>query len=359
MKTVRKEKFHFKRPTRRQVAKFILNSLIIVVGNAITASGAAFFIIPNGFVMGGTTGLGIFVRNLIAESVAWREYAVSMTVYAANIMLFLLGVALLGKKFAAGTLAGTLLYPSFVTLFTYLNDLYLHAHGGVPIGMGGELGSPLFTAVCGALIFGLGIGIVIRVGASTGGTDIPPLILKKFFDFPVSVSLWCIDGCIILLQFTLPNVGVNEVLYGIIISLISSIVLQKVSPIGMRRTQVKIISAHYPEIRDMILTKISRGVTVLYGQTGYLKEDCHVLLTVVSHRELVALKAEVQKIDPAAFMTISEVSEVRGNGFHSDGVDFLLPEERRYLDENGVLREGTLRQEREQEERERENHGKN
>ena len=174
--------------------------------------------------------------------------------------------------------------------------------------------------------------VVLDVGASTGGTDIPPLIFQKYFNTPVSVSLWLIDGFIILLQFvacaTIPiGTLLPNIFYGILITLLTSVSIDKVSPIGMRRTQVKIISNHYLEIRDMILTKIDRGVTVLYGQTGYLKEDCHMLLTVISHRQLVRLKAEVEKIDPEAFMTVSVVSEVRGRGFHSDGVDFLIPEE--------------------------------
>ena len=318
-------KLHLKKPTRRQVLRFILNATIIVFGNAVAACASALFIIPNGFVMGGTTGLGILVRNLLPETLSWREWAVSGTVYIANILLFIIGVALLGKSFAAGTLAGTLLYPTFISIFTLVNDCYVQAHGA-PIGMGGELGNPMLPAVFGALLFGVGLGIVVRVGASTGGTDIPPLIFQKFFGWPVSMSLWIIDGLIILIQLV-ANITLNAVLYGFIITLITSIVISKVSPIGMRRTQVQIVSEKYREIRDMILMKISRGVTVLYGQTGYLKRDCHVLLTVISHRQLVTLKAEVHKIDPNAFMTISVVSEVRGKGFRSDGVDFLMPRE--------------------------------
>ncbi len=310
----------FKKPTKRQVTRFLLNSFIIVLGNAIAAAGTAFFIIPNGFVMGGTTGLGIFVRNLISPDMVWREWVVSITVYTANIILFIIGAVLLGKKFAAATLAGTLLYPTFISIFTSINDRL-----GLHLGMSEAFGSPLFAGLCGSLIFGLGLGIVVRVGASTGGTDIPPLIFHKFFGTPVSVTLWIVDGSIILLQL-FAKVDFDAILFGFVITLIISIVVEKISPIGMRRTQVKIISSHYEEIREMILTKISRGVTVLYGETGYLKADCRVLLTVISHRELVTLKSEVEKIDPQAFMMISDISEVHGRGFHSEGVDFLMPE---------------------------------
>ena len=167
-------------------------------------------------------------------------------------------------------------------------------------------------------MFGFGVGIVVRVGASTGGTDIPPLIFHKYFNLPVSVGLWALDITIVLMQLAV--VPVENVLVGVIITLLSSFIIEMVAPIGMKRTQVKIISEKWEEIRAMILKKVSRGVTVLYGQTGYLKQDCHMILTIVSNRELVKLKTEVQAIDPNAFMTISVVSEVRGRGFTLENI---------------------------------------
>ncbi|MDE6411572.1 MAG: YitT family protein, partial [Clostridia bacterium] len=110
------------KPTKRQVLKFLKYCLIVIAGNAIAAAASAFFIIPNDFVMGGTTGIGIFVRNLLGEDHPFADWAVNITVYAANIALFILGACLLGKKFAAATLAGTLLYPSFLSLWQLIND---------------------------------------------------------------------------------------------------------------------------------------------------------------------------------------------------------------------------------------------
>lgn len=325
MKFLRK----LKKPTKRQVEKFLLNSLIIVVGNMLASGAASFFIVPNGFVMGGTTGLGIFVRNLMERYSSVDEnitrWAVNITVYVANIALYIIGVIILGKKFALATGAGTFLYPTFMSIFDLLNDMYYKAHGSY-IALSDGLGSPLLAMICGSLLFGLGIGMVLRVGASTGGTDIPPLIFKKLFNAPMSVTMYLLDFSIVALQ--LVAAPLDAVIYGVLITLISTIVIDKVSPVGMKRTQVTIISEKYREIRDMILTKVSRGVTVLYGQTGYLKKQCRVILTVISQRQLVTLKAEVQKIDPNAFMTIGIVSEVHGRGFHLDGVDFLMPQER-------------------------------
>ncbi len=315
----------FTKPTKTQVKKFLIYCLIVLSGNALAAAGTAFFIEPNGLVMGGTTGVGIFVRNLLEKGGSADEtlinWIVNITVYTANIILFVIGAVLLGKKFAASTLAGTLLYPSFMSLYKLIS-------GGKPL-----VTDTVLAVFFGALIFGLGVAMVVRVGASTGGTDIPPLILYKFFGLPVSVTMWCLDASIVLLQlFVVEDIGL--VFYGIIICLISSAAIEKLSPIGMKKTQVKIVSKKYRAIREMILSELNRGVTVLYGQTGYLKERCHMILTIVSNRELVKLKNKVQEIDPEAFMTISVVSEVRGRGFSTEGI--RLPKELEVKDEEDI-----------------------
>ncbi len=319
------EKTIAKKPSKAQVKHFLIYCLIILGGNAIAAAASAFFIIPNGLVMGGTTGVGIFVRNLLAKNgslnAQWTDWIVNITVYTANIILFLVGAILLGKKFAAATLAGTLLYPSFMSLYTLIS-------GGRPI-----VTDRLLAVIIGALIFGVGLAMVVRVGASTGGTDIPPLICHKFFGWPVSVTMWCLDACIVFLQLFVVS-DVELIFCGILICLISSMVIDKLSPIGMKKTQVKIVSKKYRAIREMILSELNRGVTVLFGQTGYLKEKCFVLLTIVSNRELVKLKNKVQEIDPEAFMTISVVSEVRGRGFSSEGI--RLPKELEGKDEEDL-----------------------
>ncbi len=307
---------HLKKPTGKQVKRFLIHTLIILAGNALASAASAFFIIPNGLTMGGTTGLGIFIGNF------WdNEFAVSLVVYIVNAVLFVVGSILLGKRFAVATLAGTVFYPSFLSLWTYLNRLYVE-HNGAPIAHE----SPLLACIMGALIFGFGIGIVVRIGASTGGTDIPALIFHKFFNMPVSVGMWSCDIVIIAVQFSVSSV--ETVLYGIVISLLSSFVINRVSPIGMKRTQVLIISGKYKEIREAILNKLNRGVTMFHARTGFLQENTMVLLTIVSSRDVVKLRNEVQAIDPNAFLMISEVSEVAGRGFSLEKIPLPLSEEK-------------------------------
>ena len=303
-----------RKPTRYQVKQTVIRWLLVILGNAITAAASSFFIVPGGLVVGGTTGLGIFVEQL------WDfEYARVITVYSANIALFILGTVLLGKNFFWATLAGTFLYPAFLSLFDALNAAYVAAHGCIL--SGGDL---LLDLIFGSIFFGGGIGLVVRVGASTGGTDIPPLLLQHFFGIPVSISLWVLDIAVVLLQL-FAGATLQTVLYGIVICIFSSVVIEFVTPIGQRKMQVKIVSHHYAAIREMILKELNRGVTMLYGKTGYLREKCYMLLTVVSPRELVRLKNKVQDIDPDAFLTVSIVSEVRGRGFSRESVQ--LPDE--------------------------------
>ena len=312
-------KIQIRKPTSKQVKHFLFYILIVVVGNCVASAGSAYFIVPHGFVMGGTTGVGIFVRNLLGAENPGTEWAVTATVYIANIILFIVGAIFLGKRFAAATLAGTFLYPSFMAIHTQLNNLYVQSAGHII-----AENDPLLAAFFGALLFGVGIGSVVRVGASTGGTDIPPLILNKLFGVPIVVTMWTLDITIVLIQL-IADVTLETVLYGIVICIFSSVVIEFVTPIGQRKMQVKIVSHHYAAIREMILKELNRGVTMLYGKTGYLREKCYMLLTVVSPRELVRLKNKVQDIDPDAFLTVSIVSEVRGRGFSRESVQ--LPDE--------------------------------
>ena len=322
-----KEGRHFAKPTGRQVKHFLRTGLMVLAGNALAAAATAFFIIPNGLTLGGTTGLGIFFRKFWSN-----EFAVSIVVYIANIILFLIGAILLGKRFAVATLAGTLLYPSFMSLFTALNNYFVQRNGA-PIAHD----NLLLAALCGALLFGFGLGIVVRVGASTGGTDIPPLIFNKYFGIPISVSLWCLDMSIVLMQAFVNEIEI--ILYAVIITLLAAVVIDRVSVIGKKRVQVKIVSRHLRELRHLILDELNRGVTMLYGETGYLKEKCCVLLTVVSTRELVKLKNAVQSIDPEAFLMVSVISEVRGRGFTSEGI--RLPKEAEAKDDLDELPQGS------------------
>ena len=213
------------------------------------------------------------------------------------------GFLILGKKFAMTTIISTVMYPIALEFFNQLL-------GNVVI-----TNNELLNTIFAGLGIGLALGIVIRSGASTGGMDIPPLVLHHFFKIPVSVSLYAFDFIILSAQ-TLYN-PLERLLYGIILILLTSIVLDKVLLMGTTKTEVKIISPNYEQISNAILKDVDRGITLLQGKGGYLHKEQSVILSVVSNRELPKIERLVHQIDPNAFMIVSRVSEVLGRGFSS------------------------------------------
>ena len=171
----------------------------------------------------------------------------------------------------------------------------------------------LLNAVFAGIGLGGSLGIVIRAGASTGGMDIPPLVLKKFFGIPVPVTLWIFDFLIMSAQMIFHTA--EDLLYGIILLITISIMLNKVLMLGTSKTQVMIISNQHQEVRQAILSRVDRGVTILHGEGGYRGDRKEVILTIVSNSELPKIQRLAREIDPNCFMVINQVNEVWGRGF--------------------------------------------
>lgn len=279
---------------KEKTKRFLCSAVAVVGGNALYALAVKLFLMPAGLITGGTTGLAMAAAHMWGVSVP-------LFVLVFNVFMLALGYRVLGKAFALTTVASTFLYPLALNAF----DLLL-----------GELVLTQDLLLC-TIFSGLGIGaalgIVIRSGASTGGMDIPPLVLYKWFRIPVSVGLYAFDFLILLLQMLFRPV--ENVLYGILLVLIYSLVLDRMLLMGQARTEVKIVSAQAREIADAILHQVDRGVTYLDGRGGYLGTDTEVILSVISNRELAKVEKLVHEIDPTCFMVVSRVSEVRGRGF--------------------------------------------
>ena len=273
----------------------IYNLLLVVLGNATYALAVKLFILPNDLMTGGTTGIALVINHY------FNGVSISAFVLGFNILMLLVGLALLGKKFAFSTIVSSIAYPLALELFDRL-------FGNVVL-----TEDMLLNTIFAGLGIGVGLGIVIRNGASTGGMDIPPLVLNRYFKIPVSVSLYVFDMCILLGQAVYNPL--EGLLYGILLILIYSVVLDKLMLMGTTRTEVKVVSGHAEEIRKAILSEVDRGVTLLYGESGYLQQDTQVILSIVSNRELPQVEKLIHSIDPESFMIISRVSEVRGRGF--------------------------------------------
>lgn len=270
------------------------NLFMVLLGNTIYALGVVVFILPSGMITGGTTGIALAVEHFFG-------LPVHTFVLIFNTVMFVLGAAVLGKKFALTTLVSTFYYPIILGVFERFPVLETITS------------DRMLSTICSGLMIGFAIGIVIRAGASTGGMDIPPLVLNKKFGLPVSVMLYVFDFTILIAQMLFSNT--EQIIYGILLVMIYTVVLDKVMLLGLSKTQVSIVSEKYEELNHLIQEKLDRGTTLIYTQTGYLREEQKMLMTVVSNRELVKLNQLVQEVDPNAFMIIGHVNEVKGRGF--------------------------------------------
>ena len=280
---------------QKNISKTLHNFLIISLGNLIYTVAVAFFILPNNLITGGTTGLALFGQYMF-------QIPITAFVYVFNIAMFLLGAWVLGKAFALTTILSTFEYPFFLSILQLLSSRV----GPLTDDM------MLATLFAGAGI-GIGLGLVIQAGASTGGMDIPPLVIEKKLGFPVSVSLYLFDFCILILQIFISDR--EQVLYGILLVVLYTVILDRLLIPAKRPIQLKIISPEYQQINKKIQTDLDRGTTLLSIEGGYTGRPTYAVLTVVSPRELFKLQELIRATDPNAFITINEVREVRGRGF--------------------------------------------
>lgn len=272
----------------------VWTAMVVIMGNILYALTVKLFLLPGNLMVGGTTGISLIVNHFTGLSL-------SSFVLMFNIVMLLAGWLSLGKKFAFTTIVSSFTYPVALKIFDFvLEDVIITK-------------DPMLNTIFSGIGIGIALGIVIRTGASTGGMDIPPLVLNKYFGIPLSASLNIFD-LIILGGQAIYN-SPERILYGIILVLIYTSVLDKVMMMGTTKTEVKIISRHAKEIRQAILAKVDRGVTMLQGEGGYLQEETQVVLSVMYNRELPRVERLVRDIDPEVFMVVSKVTEVRGRGF--------------------------------------------
>lgn len=266
----------------------------VILGNVFYAFVIRLFLLPGNLMTGGTTGIGLVVKHFTGTSI-------SGFVLVFNIVMLIVGWTLLGKKFALTTVISSFTYPIALEAANHIfGDLVITT-------------DPMLNTIFAGLGIGIGLGIVIRTGASTGGMDIPPLVLNKYFRIPVSVSLNVFDMLILVLQIVYNPP--ERVLYGVLLVMIYTTVLDKVLMMGNTKTEVKIISSQVEEIRQAILAQVDRGVTMLYGEGGYRQKQTQIVLSIVSNRELPQVEKLIRHIDPEAFMIVSRVTEVCGRGF--------------------------------------------
>lgn len=272
----------------------VLSVLMVIVGNILYTLSIKLFLLPANLMSCGTTGIALVVNHFL-------NIPMTGFIFVFNVAMLTVGWLVLGRQFAMSTILSSILYPAFLEI---LNRLL----GDVTV-----TENMLLNVLFAGMGLGVSLGIVMRAGASTGGMDIPPLILKKFFRIPVSATLWAFDFCILLAQMFFHPL--EDLLHGILLIIVISIALNKIMLLGTSRTEVKIISSQSGQIRDAILSQVDRGVTLLHGAGGYSHTETEIILSIVSNYELPKIEQLARSIDPECFMIISRVSEVWGRGF--------------------------------------------
>jgi uncharacterized membrane-anchored protein YitT (DUF2179 family) len=276
--------------------KNMIDILLIVIGNLMLAIAVHTFILPYEILSGGVAGIAVALSKITGYR---SDLIISVLIW----VLFAFGAFFLGRKFTIHTISSSILYPLFLNL---LNTQ--------PIQVSID---PILASLYGGLVAGFGVGLVFRTGASTGGMDVPPLIIHKFTNIELSKLVLAVD----LLTVTLGVFvyGIEPVLMGFISVWASAFAIKQVLVFGGQEARsVMIITNSVDEVVDMIDKKLERGATLLSAHGGYTRESRSVILSVINMTQYPELITELHLIDPHAFVIATEAMEVKGNGFSFD-----------------------------------------
>lgn len=278
---------------RATLKRATLNVAQILIGNVLSAFAVACFALPYDMVVSGITGIGKVTNYYLGMNI-------SMTVMVVNIMLFIIGFAMLGKKFAATIVVGSFSFPVFLAFFEKMTMLH-HL-----------VNDPLLAAICAGMLDGIGLGLILRTGGSSGGIDVPPIILNRKLGWKIAPMMYMIDLAIFLIQ--LPFTKTNGIILGLLYAVIYTVVMNKILVLDQGGAQIMIFSKDSHKINEHLL-RLGYGTTLIHTTSGYLREEQEVVYCVVGSRNINRIKRETLGIDNKAFITISNVSEVNGNGF--------------------------------------------
>jgi len=276
---------------KHDVRDSIVEYVYVIVGAAIIAIGFNVFLLPNQVASGGVSGISTILHGLFG----WNPGIVQ---YAFNIPLFIAGVLLLGKKFGIKSFIGTITLP-FIVLLTNSWEPWTD--------------NPLLGALFGGIIVGLGIGLVFKGNASTGGTDLLAQIITKFTGLSLGTSVLLIDGVIAISEAIVFDL--EKGLYALIGLYVTTKTIDIIQLGFSQSKMVYIITLKQDEVREAIYAEINRGVTKLPAIGGYTGEARPVLMVVVYQTEFTKLKQLIKSVDPSAFVIVSDAYEVLGEGF--------------------------------------------
>lgn len=289
--------------------EFIQTYALIVVGTFIMSIGYVIFVSPLKLAPGGVYGIAIILHHLF-------NFPIGLSGICLDIPLLIIGTLWLGPKFGAKTVVGVITLPTFISLwekiYGYAPLISLPGQPMVP-----DPAANFIMALCGGVIIGVGLGLIFKTRATSGGTDIIAMIIGKYLKhIPLGTLLIIVDSIVVLgalaafKDWTIP-------LYSWLIIYVTGVVMDKVIAGFHSNKAVLIISDHYDEIRQHIFDELDRGGTFLNGEGMYNHNEKKIIFTSISRKQLPILIHFVHEIDPKAFLSILDVSETLGDGFSS------------------------------------------
>jgi uncharacterized membrane-anchored protein YitT (DUF2179 family) len=270
----------------------------ILIGAFVMAVGYVLFISPYKFAPGGVYGIAIVLHHLLG-------WPIGLVGLAMDIPLTLLGIWILGPRFGAKTVVGFVMLSVWISVLEYL-------YGYEPF----VAGQPLLSAIYGGVLVGLGLGLVFKSKATSGGSDIIAMIIAKYTKLPLGQLMIYVDSVIVLIGWVAFKDPLIPLISWVIIFITGKVVDVVLEGINYDKT-LFIISEKYEEIQHKIIHDLNRGGTAFKGHGLYNNNEKTILFTVVNRRELAMLQDYIHKIDPDAFLTVINANEVLGHGFKS------------------------------------------
>jgi len=284
---------------KRKAKTLIIDYFVINLGLIIAAIGISLFIVPAKIVSGGVTGIATILFYTFNLSVGTSMLLI-------NIPLFLVGVKTFGKEYGAKTLFGIIMLSFYIDLFIK----FVGIDNVIDFTKGSNfLLAPLF----GGILLGIGLGLVLKFGGSTGGTDIIAQIVNKITKIPMGYCMMINDTIIIVSGIAF--FGIEKGLYAVIAMFTTNVVINKIFEGAGYTKMVYIISDEYELIRNIILKDIKKGGTAISAKGLYTDKNKSMIMTVLKNKEIRDLQALIKRADPNAFVIISEVHQVLGEGF--------------------------------------------
>lgn len=271
---------------------------IIAVGCVVFALGFSMFLIPNHISPGGVSGIAVILNHLMPF------VTTGTLIIILNIPLIVAGFLRFGIRFIAKTGFATVVSSVMVDIFDIILESYT--------------GDRLLSAIAGGAMMGVGMALIVLRGGTTGGVDIlAKLIQKKFSHLSLGSLFLAIDGFVVLLSaIVFKDIEVG--LYSLITIFASSTLIDKMCYGSSGGKFIYIISKNHQKLLDEILNVISRGVTVVDAKGGYTDQDCKVLLCAVRRHEVTLINSAVKRLDPDAFVIVTDSNEINGDGFTKD-----------------------------------------